>query len=652
LCQPVPATVKKFLSQHKESNVQGAPPQPEAEAQKEFKLRSPDTGGVTYEKISLADGQQAEVRYDTDTGAAATLVGDFSAPGADRGRATFKFLEENRDLFKIKDPSAELAIVRHEQDGLGMEHIFLAQTYRGVKVFGAELAVHHAAEGNIVMVNGHYVPGIDIDVRPDISVGKARSTAEADLGVAGASLPPEPDELVILTEEGKNARLTWKVLVATDTPSVQREVYFIDAKSGEVAAKYSAIQDAKNRRTYTANNSSTLPGTLIISEGGSSADPVAQATHNNAGVTYDYYKNTFGRDSIDGNGAVIKSVVHHVNSDPLYGRNSAFWSGQYLAYGDGDGSRYSSFGVALDVVAHEFTHAVTQYTAGLIYTYQTGALNESFSDVFGVMVDRNDWLIGEDIYTPYIPGDAMRNLQNPPAGGDPAQPAHMDNYVNMTGDNGGVHYNSGIPNKAAYNVAAAIGKEKMEQIWYRTLTYYLIPSSQFVDMRDVCVRAAADLYGETGPEVSAVRNGFAQVGLGNANPFGTLDAVSLAPNGVRAYGWAIDHDTGAPINVHIYVDGSGYATTANLYRGDVGAAYPHFGSLHGYSLDLPANPGSHNVCAYGINAPGTPGSNQLLACQQITVPVNPIGNLDAVSAGAPGLLNLSGWAIDPTPLHR
>lgn len=131
-----------------------------------------------------------------------------------------------------------------------------------------------------------------------------------------------------------------------------------------------------------------------------------------------------------------------------------------MVYGDGDGTTFTSLSGALDVVAHELTHAVTERTAGLQYQNQSGALNESFSDVFGYFLDPTDYLLGEDIYTPGVSGDALRSLSNPTQYG---QPAHMSNYVNTTSDNGGVHTNSGIPNKAAYNTISSIGKAKAEK---------------------------------------------------------------------------------------------------------------------------------------------------------------------------------------------
>ncbi|MFN3374867.1 MAG: M4 family metallopeptidase, partial [Chloroflexus sp.] len=191
-----------------------------------------------------------------------------------------------------------------------------------------------------------------------------------------------------------------------------------------------------------------------------------------------------------------------------------------------DGGRlFKPLPYSLDVIGHEFTHGVIDATAQLIYENQSGALNESYADVFAVMIDRDDWLIGEDVVkSPPYPVNHLRSLADPTLGGrynalDPlrsvGQPATMKEYANLPNtrrtDNGGVHVNSGIPNHAAYLLAQQIGREKVERIYYRTLTQYLTPSSTFADAAAATARAAADLYGQT--EVAAVRDAFAAVGI-------------------------------------------------------------------------------------------------------------------------------------------
>lgn len=474
-------------------------------------LRTPDTGKEAASGATLDDGQTADIRWDTDTGAPAFVTGSLKPPvaGAPDTEAV-AFFQANKQSFHMTDPAAELAVQRQQTDELGMVHLQMSQVYKGVPVFGSGMAVHFTADNRIQTINGHYMPGVAVSVVPDISVDQAAATAKSDFGAAAESSKFELPQLMILASGSTQSQLTWKITLANENPPV-RMVYFIDAHTGEIAAKYDALEAAKSRRTYTAGNGTTIPGTLLINEGGSSGDSVAQAAHNNAGFTYDYYFNNFGRDSINGSGMTIVSSVHYSTS-----YNNAFWNGQQMVYGDGDGNVFSPLGNGLDVVGHELTHGVTQYTADLIYADQPGALNESYSDVFGELVEKSgegslDWQMGEDVYTPHTPGDALRSLSNPPAYG---QPANMSNYVYTTSDNGGVHTNSGIPNKAAYNIAAAIGADKMGRIWFRVLTMYLNADSQFTDARDASVQAAADLYGNPSAEVTAVQNGFSAVGIG------------------------------------------------------------------------------------------------------------------------------------------
>ena len=175
------------------------------------------------------------------------------------------------------------------------------------------------------------------------------------------------------------------------------------------------------------------------------------------------------------------------------GWSNAAWTGTEMIYGDGNGTTEKAFTAANDVIAHEITHGVTSSTANLVYQYQPGALNESFSDVFGYFLDSEDWLIGEDLFNGE--GQAIRDMQDPTKYG---QPAHMKDYKNYSirYDNGGVHINSGIPNKAAYNTITKIGKERAEKIYYRALTQYLTRQSQFSDAKSSLMQSAKDLYGD------------------------------------------------------------------------------------------------------------------------------------------------------------
>jgi Zn-dependent metalloprotease len=246
------------------------------------------------------------------------------------------------------------------------------------------------------------------------------------------------------------------------------------------------------------------------------------SAHYNGGEAYEYFRQKFNRNSINGSGGNIISIIN-VTDENDNDMDNAFWNGAAIFYGNGDVA-FQPLAKGLDVAGHEMSHGVIQNTANLEYVGQSGALNESYADIFGAMIDREDWQLGEDVVNlSAFPTGTMRDLSNPNNGGnslgDPGwQPAHMNEFQNLPntpqGDNGGVHVNSGIPNKAFFLLATAIGKDKAEQIYYKALKDYLVKSSQFVDMRNAAEKAAGDLHGTNSAEVTAVRNAFGGVGIG------------------------------------------------------------------------------------------------------------------------------------------
>ena len=243
-------------------------------------------------------------------------------------------------------------------------------------------------------------------------------------------------------------------------------------------------------------------------------------------MTFEFFEKSYGRNSIDGAGLPMISTVH-------YGENydNAFWNGDQMVYGDGDGTLFTAFTGPIDVTGHELTHGVTQYTAGLDYFGQSGALNESMSDVFGSLIkqyykgqtaDQADWLIGEGLLAEAVHGVALRSMKEPgtayddPQLGKDPQPAHMDHFVRTSRDNGGVHINSGIPNRAFYLAAAEIGGnawEKAGKVWYDTLTGGLASDTDFAAFAAATVATATKLFGSGSAELTAVRNAWTGVGI-------------------------------------------------------------------------------------------------------------------------------------------
>jgi Zn-dependent metalloprotease len=281
----------------------------------------------------------------------------------------------------------------------------------------------------------------------------------------------------------------------------------------------------KRRTVYDAQQQISLPGVLRRGEGSpASSDTTVNEAYNGAGKTYDFFKAIFNRNSIDDRGMRLDSTVHF---DFQY--NNAFWNGQQMVYGDGDGQIFNRFTKSLDVIGHELTHGITQYEADLIYEFQPGALNEHFSDVFGALVvqysknqtaTQADWLIGKGLLAPGINGVALRSMKAPgtayddPVLGRDPQPAHMRDFVDTVEDNGGVHINSGIPNKAFYNLAISIGGrawEKAGRIWYTTLCNELSSNATFQDCAAKTFKVARDLYGTA--MANKVRAAWKSVGL-------------------------------------------------------------------------------------------------------------------------------------------
>jgi Zn-dependent metalloprotease len=240
------------------------------------------------------------------------------------------------------------------------------------------------------------------------------------------------------------------------------------------------------------------------------------SSHFNGGKAFEYFRNVHNRNSINGSGGNIISLINVADEDGS-SLGNAFWNGQAMFYGNGDGA-FLPLARGLDVAGHEMTHGVVQNTANLEYEGESGALNESFADIFGAMIDRDDWKIGEDVVKiAAFPSGALRNMEDPHNGAatndfnNGWQPRHYNERFTGSQDNGGVHINSGIPNFAFFKFATAVGKDKAEKVYYRALSNYLTKSSQFVDCRVAVTKAAADLFGTA--EVNAAKKAFDEVGI-------------------------------------------------------------------------------------------------------------------------------------------
>ena len=289
-----------------------------------------------------------------------------------------------------------------------------------------------------------------------------------------------------------------------------------------------AVEGQKQRTISDCHNTQNLPGDVVRLEGAPpTGDLAVDEAYDGLGATYDLYWEAYDRNSIDDDGLPLDATVH-------FGQeyDNAFWNGERMVFGDGDEELFNRFTISLDVIGHELTHGVTEDEAQLIYLFQPGALNESISDVFGSLVKQRtldqtaaqaDWLIGAGLFTANVHGVALRSMKAPgtayddPVLGKDPQPAHMNDYVRTFADNGGVHINSGIPNHAFYLVATLIGGyawEKAGRIWYETLRdSRLRPNTGFKRFAGITLATAQRLYGTTGLEQQAVRDGWSQVGI-------------------------------------------------------------------------------------------------------------------------------------------
>ncbi|MGR2740309.1 M4 family metallopeptidase [Billgrantia sp. Q4P2] len=290
----------------------------------------------------------------------------------------------------------------------------------------------------------------------------------------------------------------------------------------------SARRGEPARYVHSAEQRQVLPGRLMRREGeGDSGDPAVDEAYQGLGATYRLFWEVYERHSIDDEGMALLATVH-------YGRDyeNAFWDGQQMVFGDGDGELFNRFTIALDIVAHELTHGVIQHEAALAYVGQSGALNESLCDVFGSLVrqyqlgqsvDEADWLIGKGLFTERVAGRALRSMARPgtayddPLLGRDPQPDHMDAFVVTEADSGGVHINSGIPNRAFHLTAMALGGhawERAGRIWYDTLVdRRLEQDSDFATFATLTLDNAERRYGATSQEATAVRAGWRRVGV-------------------------------------------------------------------------------------------------------------------------------------------
>jgi len=496
-------------------------------------------------------------RYPAPSGIAPQAISD---PWERVARA---FLRQNRDLMQLQEPDSELQLERRQVDPQGHVHLRFAQRHQGLAVWPASLVAHFGSDEQLIGIDGAYAPTpVLTDLTPTLTPDEAVARAKAWLPGGWTATSSEP-ELILYAPLESTPRLSWKFDVVIGLSQAWRVV--IDAHTGRILHRSSRIFDSgvagsgvdltgasralnvwqqsgtfylldTTKPMYLVGSDPIQNPRGVISITDARGTPINQLGDNNifhitstsanswtvpAGVsaafnfgqTYDYFRERHARNSLDNQGGNILAIVQ------VGGYDNASWHGNLslMLFGD-----VRPFAASLDVVGHELSHGITEKTAGLIYERQSGALNESFSDIFGEMVEArtrgvNDWLVGSELAQP------LRNLKNPGAilvgGLNRPFPAKMSEFIQLPntddGDHGGVHLNSSIINHCFYQLAeglpSAVGRIDAERIFYLTLTQYLQAQSQFVDCRLGALSAAESLFGMDSLQVRATAAAFDRV---------------------------------------------------------------------------------------------------------------------------------------------
>jgi Zn-dependent metalloprotease len=437
------------------------------------------------------------------------------------------FLAAYGGLFGLSNGQDELLVKRSrsvegQADGKARSFVRFQQAHNGVPVLGGELILQMDGQNNVLSASGEVSPEVQISTTSRVAAADASQTAlgyTAKLhGVAAEELSAGAPELWIYNpalldyrRKSENA-LVWRVEVKGKTRPDIRQLVLVEAGRGGIALSFNQVHAAKYRIVYDNNNvpGAGLPGTGPVRVEGGAASGVTEVNnaYDLAGFTYDYYFSQHGRDSIDNKGMPLVSTVRYCPSPTSCPYENAFWNGSQMVYGD-------TYASADDVVGHELTHGVTEFESGLFYYMQSGAINESLSDIWGEFIDlaydtpSDDdtpaarWYMGED-----LPIGAIRNMSNPPEFDDPDKVSSLSFVCDPAYDSGGVHINSGIPNKATFlmvdggtfngQTITGIGTVKAAKIWYEVQTNLLTSGSDFKDLGDALQLACSNLVGTGG----------------------------------------------------------------------------------------------------------------------------------------------------------
>lgn len=496
----------------------------------------------------------ARIAMHSATGSVRLVGGSVGHPAVTRAQlglpatateAGSTFLRQNAGLFGIADAETDLALAQRQAASRGRTILRYQQLYRGVPVLAGDLVVDVSRHLDIVSANGEASPDLAVDIHATVTAAAARSAAlsavaKADARPASRLSASKPalwiyDSRLMGTPGAPTTRLVWRLDVTAGSPTDLDELVLIDAQKGGVLLHFNQIDTAAPDRIVcdrgnhpgalvTCGTGAETPVITTDGTGYGAATTDAQRAFDYAGETWTYYYNRFGRDSLDGAALQLKSTVQFC--DPAYfcPYQNAYWNGTQMAYGAG-------FAAADDVDGHELTHGFTEFTSHLFYFYQSGAINEAMSDIMGEFIDQdfndglgNDspsakWLVGED-----IPGwpSGLRNMKDPTTSADVVQPDKMTSPLFFApsypySDNGGVHYNSGVANKAAYLLGedptggainfnsvnvTPIGRDKAAALFFEVDAHLLTSGSDYADLGTDMEQACQNLLNSTPKGIS------------------------------------------------------------------------------------------------------------------------------------------------------
>lgn len=498
-----------------------------------------------------------KVRMLRSTDGAMTIHGDTQFPLADRVANQFA------PQFGIRNPTAELRVEKSRVDN-AHTHIRYQQMHQGLPVIGGKLVANIDSQQRLTSMSGEVATVRVADTTPAISAEQATQIAIGAMAkwygyhheqmISSTPVLSIYDPTIIVTAPRASQSLAWQLNVTPTMLAPVNEYIVIDAKTGGILFHFNKVHDALNRRTYTANGQLVLPGSIVCQDPTPCAttDTDALNAHNFAEDTYDFYFSTHGRDSIDGSGIAIVSTVHFPDpNNPTQPMQNAFWLGADPYLGSSNQMVYGNSFAVDDVVGHELTHGVTEDESGLFYYSESGAINESFSDLWGELIDLSNgvddpadrWLLGED-----LPIGEIRDMADPTTFGDPDRMTSPNFYVGAF-DTGGVHINSGVNNKAVYLLVDgdtfngvtvnSIGPIKTAKIYYRAQTAYLTSGSDYLDLYNALIQSCTDLIGSDGivaGDCTQVQNALNAVEMNQTPSAGYApQATEICPTGINIY---------------------------------------------------------------------------------------------------------------------